>query len=163
MKVSIIVAVSSNNAIGKDNQLLWHLPNDMKFFKNATWAMPVIMGRKTFDSLAGKPLNGRLNIVISRQENYTATGATVVHSLQEAIEVAQQNDYKEVFVIGGGEIYKEALQIADKIYLTRVDAAIDGDTYFPPWDKNGWNLIYTDFHSTDAKHIHSYEFQIWEQ
>jgi dihydrofolate reductase len=121
------------------------------------------MGRKTFDSLAGKPLNGRLNIVISRQENYTATGATVVHSLQEAIEVAQQNDYKEVFVIGGGEIYKEALQIADKIYLTRVDAAIDGDTYFPPWDKNGWNLIYTDFHPIDAKHIHSYEFQIWEQ
>jgi dihydrofolate reductase len=163
MLKTIIVAADLNNAIGKNNSLPWKLKSDLDFFKSITIGSTVIMGRKTFDSLAGKPLNGRLNIVISRQENYTATGATVVHSLQEAIEVAQQNDYKEVFVIGGGEIYKEGLQIADKIYLTRVDAAIDGDTYFPPWDKNSWNLIYTDFHPTDAKHIHSYEFQIWEQ
>ncbi len=163
MIVSLIVAASSNNAIGKDNQLLWHLPNDMKFFKNTTWAMPVMMGRKTFDSLQGKPLNGRLNIVITRQADFKAEGASVAHSLQQAIEIAKQKDYNEVFVIGGGEIYREALAIANRIYFTRVETTIDGDTYFPDWNQNEWTLVFNEFHSTDAKHIHSYEFQIWEK
>src|SRR6478609_2932846 len=107
MVISLIVAASANNVIGKNNQLLWSLPNDMKFFKNTTWAMPVLMGRKTFESL-GKPLPGRLNIVITRQQGLQLPGATVVHSLDEALKGAAAADYKESFVIGGGEIFKEA-------------------------------------------------------
>src|SRR6478609_2370607 len=101
MILSHVVAASTNNAIGKDNQLLWHLPNDLKFFKNVTWAMPVAMGRKSFDSLGGKPLNGRLNIVITRQKDFTAEGIAVVNNLEDAIFLAQQHDYKELMILGG--------------------------------------------------------------
>jgi len=163
MIISLIVAVSSNNAIGKDNQLLWHLPNDMKFFKMSTWAMPVVMGRKTFESMGSKPLNGRPNIVITRQQNWTAEGVLVVHSLEEAIAHAGENDYKEIFVIGGGEIYKAALPIAHKIYLTRVEATPDADTFFPEWDEHNWKLVYNDYHPADARHAYPYRFQIWEK
>ena len=163
MIISLIVAVSSNNAIGKDNQLLWHLPNDMKFFKMSTWAMPVVMGRKTFESMGSKPLNGRPNIVITRQQNWTAEGVLVVHSLEEAIALAGENDYKEIFVIGGGEIYKAALPIAHKIYLTRVEATPDADTFFPEWDEHNWKLVYNDYHPADARHAYPYRFQIWEK
>lgn len=163
MVISLIVAVSSNNAIGKDNQLLWHLPNDMKFFKMSTWAMPVVMGRKTFESMGSKPLNGRPNIVITRQNNWTAEGVLVVNSLEEAIALAGEKDYKELFVIGGGEIYKAALPIAHKIYLTRVEATLDADTFFPEWDENNWKLVYNDYHPADARHAYPYRFQIWEK
>jgi dihydrofolate reductase len=163
MIVSLIVAVSSNNAIGKDNQLLWHLPNDMKFFKMITWAMPVIMGRKTFESLKGKPLNGRLNIVITRQKDFSAAGVVVVNSLEQAINVAAEKDYKESFIIGGGEIYAAALPIANKIYLTRVEANIEADTFFPDWDSSSFTLVHNDYHPADAKHIYPYRFQIWEK
>src|SRR4030095_12027682 len=107
MILSQVVAAADNNAIGKNNQLLWTLPNDMKFFKNTTWGMPVIMGRKTFDSL-GKPLAGRTNIVITRQENWQAPGTQVVKTLEGALAAAADTDAKEAFVIGGGEIYKLA-------------------------------------------------------
>ncbi|HJV20495.1 MAG TPA: dihydrofolate reductase [Sediminibacterium sp.] len=163
MIISLIVAVSTNNAIGKDNQLLWHLPNDMKFFKMSTWAMPVVMGRKTFESMAGKPLNGRLNIVITRQNNWTADGVVVVHSLEQAIAAAKEKDYKELFVIGGGEIYREALPIAQKIYLTRVEAAPEADTFFPEWNSGDWKLVHNDYHPADTRHAYPYRFQIWEK
>ena len=163
MQISLIVAASTNNAIGKNNQLLWHLPNDMKFFKNTTWAMPVIMGRKTFESLAGKPLNGRLNIVITKQVGLAIEGVSVVNSLASAIEIAQLNDYKEAFVIGGGEIYKAAMPIANKIYLTRVDVIIESDTFFPELHPNSWTLTNVEEHFADAKHQYNYRFQIWEK
>jgi len=163
MQISLIVAASTNNAIGKNNQLLWHLPKDMRFFKNTTWAMPVIMGRKTFESLAGKPLNGRLNIVITKQDGLTYEGVSVVNSLESAIEIAQLNDYNEAFVIGGGEIYQAALPIANKIYLTRVDVNIDGDTFFPELNPNSWTLANVEEHFADAKHQYNYRFQIWEK
>ncbi len=162
MQISLIVAASVNNAIGKNNQLLWHLPNDMKFFKNTTWAMPVIMGRKTFESMSGKPLNGRLNIIITKQEGLAYDGVSVVNSLTSAVEIAQMNDYKEAFVIGGGEIYKAALPIANKIYLTRVDVNIDGDTFFPELDQT-WILTSEEEHLATAKHNYNYRFQIWEK
>lgn len=108
MKVSLVVAAAKNNAIGKDNRLLWSLPNDMKFFKGTTWAMPVLMGRKTYESL-GKPLQGRLNIVITRQHHWQPEGIIVVHSLTEAVEAAKKAHYKEVFVIGGGEDRKSVV------------------------------------------------------
>ncbi|HEY4336936.1 MAG TPA: dihydrofolate reductase, partial [Puia sp.] len=117
MIISLIVAASENNAIGKDNKLLWHLPNDMKFFKNTTWGMPVIMGRKTYDALAGEPLPGRFNFVITRQKDWNPRNekVTVAANLQEALEAAKATDCKEAFVIGGGEIYKESMPIADRI------------------------------------------------
>ncbi len=161
MLISLIVAASTNHAIGKNNELLWKLPNDMKFFKQTTWAMPVVMGRKTFESLKGKPLNGRLNIVITRNNNYEAAGAVVVNSLQKAIAVAEENDYKELFVIGGGEIYAAAMQQAQQLYLTRVEVVIEGDTYFPEMDMAEWNLVMDEFHEADEKHAYSYRFQKW--
>ncbi|NCI51257.1 dihydrofolate reductase [Sediminibacterium roseum] len=160
MVVSLIVAASTNHVIGKNNQLLWSLPNDMKFFKNTTWAMPVLMGRKTFESL-GKPLPGRLNIVITRQQGLQLPGATVVHSLDEALKAAAAADYKESFVIGGGEIFKEAMETADKIYLTRVDAVLDGDAFFPELDPSKWKMVSNQSHPADAKHKYAYHFQLW--
>ena len=162
MLISLVVAASTNNVIGKNNQLLWSLPNDMKFFKNTTWAMPVLMGRKTFESL-GKPLPGRLNIVITRQKDWKPEGATIVHSLEEAIKAAATADYKEAFIIGGGEIFKEAMTVADKIYMTRVDAELEGDAFFPVIDKTQWQLISEDSRAADAKHAYSYHFQLWQK
>lgn len=161
MLISLVVAASTNNVIGKDNQLLWSLPNDMKFFKNTTWAMPVLMGRKTFESL-GKPLAGRLNIVITRQKNWKPAGATIVHSLEEALAAAKHEDYKEAFVIGGGEIFKEAMNKADRIYLTRVDAVLEGDAFFPEIDTSKWTMVAEESFPVDPKHAYSYHFQRWE-
>ena len=163
MLISLVVAASTNNAIGLNNKLLWHLPNDLKFFKNITWALPVIMGRKTFDALAGKPLNGRFNIVITRQENFSASGITVVASIGEAIKLAESAGYKEVNVIGGGEIYHQAIEIADRIYLTRVDAVLTGDTYFPVIDAELWKQTAETSFPKDEKHAYPYHFQVWEK
>lgn len=164
MILSLVVAASTNNAIGKDNQLLWHLPNDLKFFKNVTWAMPVAMGRKSFDSLGGKPLNGRLNIVITRQKDFTVAGIAVVNNLDDAIFLAQQHDYKELMILGGGEIYKQSIDKADKIYITRVHAIFeDADTFFPEIDENKWQLISNQDFFADEKHAYDYSFQLWEK
>ncbi|CAN5891763.1 dihydrofolate reductase [soil metagenome] len=162
MIVSLIVAASSNNAIGKDGQLLWSLPNDMKFFKNTTWGMTVIMGRKTYESV-DKPLPGRVNIVITRQENWVRENVLVVKDLTEALEEAKETNSREVFIIGGGEIYRESMNIADRIYITRVHAELEGDTFFPVIDEKAWELKqHTDF-TTDEKHQFSYSFQVWEK
>ncbi|MES2004196.1 MAG: dihydrofolate reductase [Bacteroidota bacterium] len=162
MIVSLVVAASTNHVIGKNNQLLWALPNDMKFFKNITWAMPVLMGRKTFESL-GKPLPGRLNVVITRQTDRKPEGVIVVSSLADAIKAAGMAHYKEAMVIGGGEIYRQAIEIADKIYITRVDAVLEGDTFFPVIDPQKWSLISTQSFAADARHAYSYHFQLWEK
>lgn len=161
MQITLVVAASTNNAIGRDNRLLWHLPNDLRFFKNATWALPVIMGRKTFDSMDGKLLNGRMNIIITRQKDWKAEGVTVVHSLKEAIDIAVKADYKECCVIGGGEIFKEAISLATRIYLTRVDTDIEGDVFFPVIDTKDWYMVWEQSHSADAKHAFPYHFQLW--
>lgn len=163
MIISLVVAASTNNAIGRDNKLLWHLPNDMKFFKNTTWAMPVIMGRKTFVSLNSKPLNGRFNIIITRKQNWHAEGVTIVHSLPEAAKVAAEAGYKEAFVIGGGEIFRDAMPIADKIYITRVDADLDGDVFFPVIDPQKWQMVTEQSFPADAKHAYAYHFQLWKR
>jgi dihydrofolate reductase len=162
MKISLVVAASLNNAIGKDNQLLWHLPKDLRFFKNTTWAMPVVMGRKTFESLSGKALSGRLNIVVTRQKDWKALEVITVNSLDAAFEQASLQDYKEVFVIGGADIYAQTLPIANTVYLTRVDATLEGDSFFPvPGDD--WKMISEDSFEKDAKHAYSFHFQVWEK
>jgi dihydrofolate reductase len=160
MNIALVVAAAENNVIGKNNQLLWRLPNDTKFFKNTTWGMPVIMGRKTFDSL-GRPLAGRTNIVITRQKNWTAPGAQVVSTLQEAIAAAADTDAKEAYVIGGGEIYALALPLAQRIYLTRVHTKLDGDAYFPEFDQQQWELLSNLDFQADEKHAYAYSFQVW--
>lgn len=139
--VSIIVAVAQNGVIGDKNALLWHIKEDMRFFRTTTSGHAVIMGRKTFESLGSKPLPKRTNIVITRQD-IEFDGALTAHSLQEAIAMA--GDDSEIFVIGGAQIYAEALQCADRIYLTRVERDYDGDTSFPAVDWTQWHLVAED-------------------
>ena len=162
MITSLVVAASTNNVIGKDNKLLWSLPNDMKFFKNTTWGMPVVMGRKTFESL-GKALNGRTNIVITRQADFAAEGVKVVGSMDDAMVAAADADAKEIYVIGGGEIYKQALPIAHRVYITRVHTVVDGDTFFPELPTHDWKLLSRLDFKADAKHAYDYSFEVWER
>ena len=165
MIISLIVAASTNNVIGKDNKLLWHLPNDMKFFRNTTWGMPVIMGRKTYDALAGEPLPGRFNFVITRNKEWDPQHekVKVVDNLAAAVAAAGETDAKEVFVIGGGEIYLQSMSIADKIYMTRVHTSVEGDTYFPVIDEGQWQLTGNLDFPVDEKHAYAYSFQVWER
>src|ERR1700754_5061434 len=160
MIISLIAAASTNNVIGKNNQLLWSLPNDMKFFKNTTWGMAVIMGRKTYESV-DKPLPGRFNIVITRQTDWQKEGVIVASDLQDALKKAAETNCNEVFVIGGGEIYKWAIDIADKILITRVHASFDADTFFPEMDENKWQLTRNQDFGVDEKHAYAYSFQTW--
>jgi len=161
--ISIIVAASENNAIGRDGELLWTLPNDMKFFKNTTWGLAAIMGRKTYESL-GKPLAGRINVVITRQADWKPDGAMVAGDIKEALEKAASSNCKEIFIIGGGEIYKQSMDITDRIYLTRVHKSFnDADAFFPEIDENKWELKSNEDFDFDAKHAYAYSFQIWEK
>ena len=163
MYLSLVVATADNNAIGKDNHLPWCLPNDMKFFKNITWAMVVIMGRKTLESL-GKPLKGRKNIVITRQTGWEREGVVTANSLERAIDAAAKMDVKEAFVIGGSEIYKLALPKASRIYLTRVHTSpADADAFFPEFNRSEWQLISNKDYPVDNKHAYAYSFQVWQK
>lgn len=163
MTISLVVAAADNNAIGKDNKLLWCLPNDMKFFKNVTWGMVVIMGRKTLESL-GRPLKGRRNIVITRQNDFKIDEGVVVKDLNEALDAAKEMDVKEVMVIGGGEIYRQFLPLANKIYITRVHAKPeDADTFFPEFSEKEWKLVSRKDYEADVKHEYAYSFQLWER
>lgn len=164
MILTIVVAASTNNAIGRNNELLWHLPNDLKWLKNVTWAMPIVMGRKTFESFGSKPLNGRLNIVVTRQEDFTAEGIVVVHSFDDAVFLAQEHDYKELMILGGSEIYKSTFAKTDKIILTRVHAVFeDADAFFPAIDEKEWKLVSNQDCFKDEKHAYDYSFQVWER
>ena len=161
MKVSLIVAVSENGVIGKDNDLIWHLPNDMLFFKETTTGHHVIMGRKNFESIPHKfrPLPNRTNIVITRRSDYKAEGCIVVNSLEEALKVAKCNGENEAFIIGGGQIYKLAIDagVVDKIYLTKIHHSFDGDTFFPELSSD-WIKTNKIENKTDEKHRYSYDF-----
>lgn len=135
--VSIIVAIAANGVIGDKNSLLWHIKEDMRFFRQKTTSHPVIMGRKTYDSL-GRPLPNRTNVVISRTLNHIE-GCTVVHSLEEAIALFPSEE--EIFIIGGAQIYAQALDVADRMYITRIEHSYEGDTSFPEWNRAQWRLI----------------------
>ena len=160
--LSFIAAVSTNNVIGKDNQLPWSLPADLKYFKNTTWALPVIMGRKTFESFP-KALQGRTNIVITRQADYSAENITVVKSLEEAIAKAAELQTEEIFIIGGSEIFKQAWSVADRLYITRVHAEVDGDSFFPEINPQEWNLTSKKELQKDEKNAFDYDFEIWDR
>lgn len=162
MNITLVVAASENNAIGLNNQLLWHLPKDMRFFKNTTWGMPILMGRKTFESMGSKPLNGRLNIIITRNKNWVNEDVTVVHTMEEATALADKFSYKELLVIGGGEIYEMALPIAQKIWLTRVHTTIEGNVYFPQLNAE-WEMLSSTQNAADEKHKFSFDFECWKR
>lgn len=147
--ITIIAAAAENNALGKDNDLVWHLPDDFKRFKQLTTGHYIIMGRKTFESFP-KPLPNRTHVVITRQKNYHPNGCIVVHSLEAALEIAK--DDNQPFIIGGGEIYKMSMPYAEKIELTRVHASFEADAFFPEIDKDKWVLVKTECHSKDEKH-----------
>ena len=157
MQLSLIVATAQNGVIGRNNQLIWHLPDDLKQFKRLTTGHPIIMGRKTFASI-GKPLPNRTSIVITRNKDWTFEGVIVVHSLEEAIEAARQRDVEEAFVIGGAEIYRASLPIADKIYLTEVMADFEGDAYFEISNPEVWRETSHVHHTSDEKHAVAFDF-----
>lgn len=161
MKLILVAAAAENNALGKDNVMLWHLPDDFKHFKNLTSNHYIIMGRKTFESFP-KPLPNRTHIIITRQADYKAPdGCVVVTSLEEALVIVKEQ--VEVFVIGGGEIYKLALPYADRIELTRVHTTLEADAFFPEFSLQEWKLVKEEFHDIDEKHQYTFTFQTFEK
>ena len=166
MEISLIVAMDSNQGIGKNNDLMWHLPKDMNFFKTTTEHQVVIMGRKNFESIPHKyrPLPNRTNVVVTRQNTYQAEGCIVVNSIEDAIKKAENASDTEPFIIGGGEIYQLALkkQLINRIYLTRIHHHYNGDTFFPTLGQE-WKLLNSKKHLADEKHIYDYDFEIYEK
>jgi dihydrofolate reductase len=161
MIISIIVAVGQRGEIGKDNALLWKLPNDMRWFVKNTKGKPIVMGRKTFESFGAKPLPNRKNIVITRDENYSAEGAVVVHNIDDAIAAAEPAD--EVMIIGGAEFYKQLLPRAQRLYLTRVEGSFDADAFFPMIPEYEWKETFCEEHDRDDEHEFEYVFRILER
>jgi len=166
IKLSIIVATSKNRAIGKDNQLLWHLPEDLRYFKRVTMGKPIVMGRKTFESI-GRPLPGRLNIVVTRQHDWQHEGVKVVHSIDDALALAESysiiDGSEEVMVIGGAEIYQAALPKAQRLYMTHVDIDIEGDAFFPVIDDTQWHEVARESFSASQKTPYDYAFCVLER
>ncbi|MCL9780555.1 type 3 dihydrofolate reductase [Vibrio sp. S4M6] len=160
MIISLIAAMANNRVIGKDNQMPWHLPADFAWFKRCTMGKPIVMGRKTFDSI-GKPLPGRMNIVISRNLDLHIEGVKVVASIDDAIELAKI-DSEEVMIIGGGSIYDACLVKADKLYLTFIDANIEGDTCFPDWGSS-WKTSFSEQYQADERNVYDMSFNVLER
>ena len=164
MIISLIAAVSKNSVIGKNNDLPWKLPDDMKYFMETTRQHAVIMGRKNFDSLPVKfkPLKDRLNIVLTRNKSIPGDhDIRVVGSIDEAFEQAPQGE--EVFVIGGAEIFKQTLSRANRLYITEIDAIVDGDVYFPEYDKSQWKEVTRAHHNADERHAYQFDFVVYER
>ncbi|PSW60822.1 type 3 dihydrofolate reductase [Photobacterium kishitanii] len=159
MKISMIAAMAHDRIIGNDNSMPWHLPADFTWFKRCTLGKPIVMGRKTFESI-GRPLPGRLNIVISRNPHFSAEGITVVNDIAAAKLVA--GDVAELMIIGGGSIYQACLPIADRLYLTFIDADLKGDTQFPEWGDH-WQVVTKEHHNSDDKNAYAMEFVILER
>ncbi|MFW1678100.1 dihydrofolate reductase [Pontibacter sp. JAM-7] len=166
MKLAIIVAQAKNRVIGVNNTLPWHLPEDLRYFKQVTMAKPIIMGRKTYESI-GRPLPGRENIVISRQADYAPVGVRVVPSIEEACALAEDicliNGQDEVMVIGGAQIYGQALPQADRLYITQVDADIEGDAWFPEVDYSLWQEVAREDFAPSGDNPYAYSFLVYEK
>ncbi len=162
MMISMIAAMAHDRVIGLDNQMPWHLPADLAHFKRVTLGKPVLMGRKTFESI-GRPLPGRRNLVISRNPDYRAGGVEVIDSVEAALALLADSDVAELMVIGGGHLYGQLLPRADRLYLTRIDLAVEGDTRFPAFDENDWSCIERELHQPDEKNPHPYCFETWQR
>ena len=162
MIISTIVAVAKNNVIGKDNDIPWYLPADLKYFKKVTSGHHIIMGRKCFESI-GRPLPKRTNIIITRNPFFVATNCLVTNSVEDALRIARDNGETEAFIIGGGQIYEMTQDYWDRVYLTEVDLEVDGDVYFPALDESTWDLVRTEAHQADDKNEHNYIFKTYER
>jgi len=156
--VSIIVAMAKNRVIGKDNDMPWHLPADLQHFRKVTTGKPIIMGRKTYESI-GRPLPKRHNIIISRNSDYKVDGCDVVGSLEEAVAIA--GEVEELFIIGGGFLYNQTIDEVDKLYLTFIDLDVEGDTLFPNYEHLSTTKVFSEHHQKDEKNPHDYEFTIF--
>ena len=165
MTISLIAALAQNNVIGKNNDLPWHLPDDMKYFMNTTKRHHVIMGRKNYESIPEKfrPLPNRTNIVVTRQSAYKAPDCQVVHTIEEGLELARQNHEPETFIIGGAEIYRLGMPFTTRMYLTEIKATIEGDTYFPAFNKSEWKEISRHHHPADDRHLYAFDFVVYEK
>lgn len=159
-RVSIIVAMAKNRVIGAANGIPWHLPNELKLFKSVTIGHPIVMGRRTYESI-NRLLPGRTTVIVTRQPGYQVPGAIIAHSLEDAIAACPAED--EIFVIGGGELYKSALPMADRIYLTTVDAAPDGDTFMPEFDLGEWRETSSQSYPADNEHRYAYRFAVYDR
>lgn len=163
MKISLIVAKARNNVIGKNNQLVWKLSGDLQHFKRTTLGHHVIMGRKTFESM-GKPLPGRTSIVITRNKDYQVPSPHhVVHSLDEALKIVEEKGLEQSFILGGAEIFKQALPLTDEMIITEVNATPDGDTFFPSVDYSAWVKVSEENHPKDEKNEYNYTFVIYHR
>jgi len=160
MRISIIAAVAKNGVMGKNNSLPWNLPSDMKKFKELTMGKPVIMGRKTFESI-GKPLAGRVNIILTRNSDFNAEGVAIVHSPEEALQLVA--DHSEAMVIGGESVYGQFLPHASRIYLTKIDSDFDGDSFFPPMDLSSWIEVSRETREPDEKNAHRHTFFVYDK
>jgi dihydrofolate reductase len=161
----MIAAMAANRVIGKNNDLPWHLPDDMKYFMQTTSSHHCVMGRKNYDSIPEKfrPLPNRTNIVVTRQKGFTAPGCTVVNSLESALEIAAQNNEQETFVIGGAEIYRLGFPYANRLYLTEIKSPVAGDIFFPVFDKKEWKEISRKPHDADERHKYAFDFVVYEK
>lgn len=157
--ISFIVARSKNNVIGCKNQLPWHLPNDLQFFKKVTMGHPIVMGRKTFESI-GKPLPGRRNIVLTRDPDFQAEGVEVVHDKATICQLAEE---EEVFLIGGAQIFSLFMDVVENIYITEIDAEFIGDTFFPPWDREQFDCVCQLKGEVDEKNLYPHTFYIYQR
>jgi dihydrofolate reductase len=165
MIISAIAALSQNRVIGKNNDLPWRLPDDMKFFMETTKGHHVIMGRKNYDSLHDKykPLPNRTNMVITRQETFNAPGCIVLHAVEPGLEIAERVGENECFIIGGAEIYKLSMPYTNRLYLTEIQAEVQGDTYFPQFNTKEWREISRKHHPADERHQYSFDFVIYDK
>lgn len=159
-RLSLIVAMAKNRVIGVDGKIPWHLPNELQLFKSVTMGHHIIMGRKTYDSIK-RLLPGRDTVIVTRQKDYAVAGAKIAHTLNEAVALCMGDD--EIFVIGGGELYRAALPITDRIYLTVVDAEPEGDTRMPEWDAKQWRVHSRRHFTNDERHAHDYCFEIHDR
>jgi dihydrofolate reductase len=160
--LSHIVAASENNVIGSKNELPWKLASDFAYFKNKTWGLPVVMGRKTYDSLK-KELPGRITIVVTSKTDWHPENVSVENTIADAITKAKETDAKEIFIIGGGEIFKQTIDIVDRIYRTRVHANVQGDAYYPEIDTSKWKLTSEQSFPADEKNNYPYTFEVWDK
>ncbi|RFU69705.1 dihydrofolate reductase [Peribacillus saganii] len=159
--ISLLLAMDKNRLIGRDNQLPWHLPADLKYFKEVTMGHPIVMGRKTFESI-GRVLPGRENVIVTRDQSFQADGCIVLNSIKAIKEYADNQD-REVFVIGGAEIFKEIIPFTDRLYITEIHEEFEGDTFFPAVDENEWTLISSKEGMVDEKNIYEHDFLVYEK
>ena len=162
MIISVIVAMNKDRIIGYENQIPWYLPADLKYFKKRTMDHHILMGRKCFQSI-GNPLPGRTNIIVTRDPYFIVTNCIIVHSIEEGIWLAQKNQEKEIFIIGGGEIYKQSVHLWNKLYVTLVDFPCKGDTYFPEINLDDWKILSREDHTPDEKNNMNYSFITYEK